>query len=172
MNEAFALKQLIEKRKSIFPKEYSVAVIPQLVIDEITGAADYAPNHKRTKPWRFKIFRNEEKKLLGEKMAAVYRQITPPALFLEKKFTDITDKVSMSDAIITIVVNFSRLVPEWEEIAATAMAVQNMYLTCTAYNVGCYWSTPEAKDYLNEFLGLEENEKCYGLFYMGMMPAS
>jgi len=59
------------------------------------------------------------------------------------------------------------LVPEWEEIAATAMAVQNMYLTSTANNIGCYWSTPGMMNHLGEFLGLEENQRCYGLFYLG-----
>jgi nitroreductase len=169
MNEAVVLKQLIERRKSIFPKEYSNAAIPQSILDEIVNAATYAPNHKRTKPWRFKIFRQEEKKQLGETMAAFYKELTPPSLFLEKKYADITDKVNKADAIITIVVHFSRLLPEWEEIAATAMAVQNMYLTCTAYNVGCYWSTPDTKDNISNYLNLQENEKCYGIFYMGMM---
>ena len=73
----------------------------------------------------------------------------------------------MSDSIFTISVNFSGLLPEWEEIAATAMAVQNMYLTATAYEVGCYWSTPGMINHLREFLQLEENQKCIGLFYLG-----
>ena len=49
------------------------------------------------------------------------------------------------------------------------MAVQNMHLTCAANNVGAYWGTPGMKDYLGEFLHLEENQKCYGLFFMGMI---
>ena len=36
--------------------------------------------------------------------------------------------------------------PEWEEIAAVSMAVQNMWLTCYANNIGCYLSTPGFKD--------------------------
>ena len=32
-------------------------------------------------------------------------------------------------------------IPEFEEIAAVACAVQNMHLTAAAYNVGCYWTT-------------------------------
>ena len=42
------------------------------------------------------------------------------------------------------------MVPEWEEIAAVSMAVQNMYLTCTANNIGCYWSSPKIVDHLND----------------------
>lgn len=169
MNEAAVLKQIIERRRSIVPKDYSGAVIPGDVLNEILNAANFAPNHKRTKPWRFKIFREEEKMQFGEVLAAAYKNNTAPALFLEKKYLDITDKVTKSDTVLAIVINFSALVPQWEEVAAAAMAVQNMYLTCTANNVGCYWSTPEMKDHISDFLALEGNQKCYGLFYMGMM---
>jgi len=47
------------------------------------------------------------------------------------------------------------------------MAVQNMWLSCTAINLGCYWSSPKAALEANEFLGLGEGERCLGLFYMG-----
>jgi nitroreductase len=168
MNEAAVLKQIIEQRRSIVPKEYSGAPIPDEVLNEILGSANFAPNHKRTKPWRFKTFRGADKTVFGEVLAAAYKNNTPPTLFLEKKYLDITDKIAKSDTVLAIVINFSSLVPEWEEVAATAMAVQNMYLTCTANKVGCYWSTPEMKDQVSEFLALEENQKCYGLFYLGM----
>ena len=54
-----------------------------------------------------------------------------------------------------------------EEIAAVAMSVQNMWLTCSANNIGCYWSSPKIISELNMFLKLKENQKCLGLFYIG-----
>ena len=60
------------------------------------------------------------------------------------------------------------LLPEWEEIAAVSMAVQNMWLTCTAYDIGSYWSSPSAvTERGSDFLQLAEDERCLGLFYMG-----
>ncbi len=167
MGKPQILKQIIESRRSIFPKDYSGEEIENDVLDEILNSANFAPNHKRTKPWRFKVFRGEEKSELGKKLAEIYKTITPPEVFLEKKYLDISNKISKADVVITTSVNFSGLVPEWEEIAATAMAVQNMYLTCTANQIGCYWSTPGIIHHLGAFLGLEENQKCYGLFYLG-----
>ena len=32
----------------------------------------------------------------------------------------------------------NEVIPEWEELAATSMSVQNMWLTCTSYDLGCY----------------------------------
>lgn len=168
MNSAKVLKNIIEARRSIFPKDYSGEGIAEEVLQEIINSTQFTPNHKRTKPWRFKVFRGEEKHLLGLELQEIYKNTTPSNLFLEKKYKDIGFKIEKSDTIISIVVNFSGLVPEWEEIAATAMAVQNMYLTSTANNVGCYWSSPKYVERLTKSLVIEENQKCLGLFYLGM----
>lgn len=167
MNTAEVLKQIIEQRRSIFPKDYTEIEISQEIIDEILNSATFAPNHKRTKPWRFKIFRGEEKAKLALEMQEIYRSTQAPQVFLEKKYQDIGFKINKADTVISIVVNFSGLVPEWEEIAAVSMAVQNMYLTCTANKIGCYWSSPKLVDHLKNALQIEENQKCLGLFYMG-----
>ena len=167
MNKADILKEIIERRRSIFPKDYTEAEISQEIIDEILNSATFAPNHKRTKPWRFKIFRGQEKAALASEMQAIYKASQPENLFLEKKYNDIGFKINKADTVVSIVANFSGMLPEWEEIAAVSMAVQNMYLTCTANGIGCYWSSPKLVDHLKASLTIEENQKCLGLFYMG-----
>ncbi|PIF47158.1 nitroreductase [Chryseobacterium sp. 52] len=167
MNKAEILKEIIEQRRSIFPKDYSDSELSQEIIDEIVHSATLAPNHKRTKPWRFKVFKGEEKAKLALEMQTIYKSTQSEQTFLEKKYQDIGFKINKANAVISIVVNFSGMVPEWEEIAAVSMAVQNMYLTCTANEVGCYWSSPAIVNHLKESLTIEENQKCLGLFYMG-----
>ncbi|KUJ56957.1 nitroreductase family protein [Chryseobacterium aquaticum] len=169
MNKAEVLKEIIEQRRSIFPKDYSDTEISQEILDEILHSATLAPNHKRTKPWRFTIFRGEEKAKLALEMQSIYKSTQSETLFLEKKYNDIGFKINKADTVVSIVVNFSGMVPEWEEIAAVSMAVQNMYLTCTANNIGCYWSSPKIVDHLKESLTIEENQKCLGFLYVGNM---
>lgn len=169
MENATILKRIIEERRSIFPKDYSDQEIPQHILDEILSNAVLAPNHKRTKPWRFKTFRGKEKQSLGTELQKIYKEITPDFQFLQKKYDDIGFKISKADTIISIVVEFSGLVPDWEEIAATSMTVQNMYLTCTAHRIGCYWSSPKLVNHLKDSLKIEENQQCLGLFYMGSL---
>lgn len=169
MANADILKQILQQRRSIFPKDYTEKPIPQEILEEILNSTNFTPNHKKTKPWRFKIFRGEEKQKLGQELQQIYKETTPPQAFLEKKYQDIGFKISKADAVVSIIVNFSGLVPEWEEIAATAMAVQNMYLTCTANHIGCYWSSPKLVDSLKESVTIEENQKCLGLFYIGSL---
>ncbi|ASW76112.1 nitroreductase [Chryseobacterium piperi] len=169
MNKTETLKTIIEQRRSIFPKDYTETEISQDVLDEILHSATLAPNHKRTKPWRFKIFKGEEKAQLAAEMQSIYKATQPEQTFLEKKYNDIGFKINKADVVVSIVVNFSGMVPEWEEIAAVSMAVQNMYLTCTANEVGCYWSSPGIVSHLKDSLTIEENQKCLGLFYMGRL---
>jgi nitroreductase len=169
MNKATVLKEIIEQRRSIFPKDYTDTEISQELIEEIVNSATFAPNHKRTKPWRFKIFKGEEKAKLALEMQTIYKNSQPEHLFLEKKYTDIGFKINKAGAVISIIVNFSGMVPEWEEIAAVSMAVQNMYLTCTANHIGSYWSSPKIVDDLKDSLSIEGNQKCLGLFYIGSL---
>ena len=42
--------------------------------------------------------------------------------------------------------------------SATAMAVQNMWLTCVEYEIGCYWSTPKYIDKMNDFFMLKKTK--------------
>jgi len=44
-----------------------------------------------------------------------------------------------------------------------------MYLTCTAYKIGSYWSSPGIIKFpaVGEFLNLKKGERCLGFFYMG-----
>jgi nitroreductase len=60
-------------------------------------------------------------------------------------------------------------IPEVEEISAVACAIENIYLSVTAYGLGGYWSTggitydPAAR----AFLGLEGEDRLLGFFYLG-----
>ena len=62
--------------------------------------------------------------------------------------------------------------PEWEELAATASAVQNIHLMATAHGVAGYWTSwgPEAaRDSVKvkSWLGLEPEDRCIGAFLLG-----
>ena len=129
MNNSEILKQIIESRKSTYPKDYTWRRNSQETLDEILSSAQFAPNHKKTKTLRFRVLEEKKKQQLAKEIQKIYKATTPEHLFLEKKYLDFADKIAKTDTVVTISVNFSGLLPEWEEIAATSMAVQNMYLT-------------------------------------------
>ena len=168
MTEIEILTDIIKRRRSVFPASYTRQEIPVDVIRQILESANYAPTHKLTQPWRFIVFRNEGKAKLGQELARLYMEITPKHQFLQKKYDSIIEKVAQASCVIALNVKLNtEKVPEWEELAALACAVQNMALSAEALNVGAYWSSPGMIANLNDYLNLEEQEKCYGIFYMG-----
>lgn len=163
------LNHLIRNRRSIFPKSYIDRPIPKFIIEEMLENANWAPTHKLTEPWRFRVFTGNALPRLGDELASAYKTHTPPEAFLEKKYEATRTKVEKSACIIAICMQRDPAlrVPEWEEVAAVSCAVQNMWLSCTAHGIGSYWSSTSLVNHLADFLELKEGERCLGLFYMG-----
>ena len=162
------ISSIIKRRRSIFPVSYTKQEVPVEVISQILESANYAPTHKLTQPWRFIVFRGAGKSKLAAEVARLYKDMTPPHQFLQKKYDSIVEKAEQASCIIALNAQLHPdKVPEWEEIAAIGCAVQNMALTAEALNIGAYWSSPGIIADLKHYLNLGEQEKCFGLFYMG-----
>ncbi|MFD0940879.1 nitroreductase family protein [Pedobacter boryungensis] len=162
------VSKVIKGRRSIFPDSYIQKEIPVAIIEQVLESANYAPTHKLTQPWRFVVIRKEAKAKLGTELGRLYKETVSPENFLQKKYDSFSKKTAQADCILAINIQFHPdKLPAWEEIAATACAVQNIALTAEALNIGAYWSSPPLIAGLGDFLSLAENEKCYGLFYMG-----
>lgn len=159
--------EIIEKRRSVFPKQYNDKPILKEELDKILATANWAPNHKHTEPWRFKVVQGECKLKLAEFLVEKNVELEgKPSSFKRKK---IVSKFEESHTVIAICIQKSPKgkLPEWEEISAVAMAVQNMWLACTALNIGSYWSSPSLIRLVDDFFKLKEGESCLGFFYMG-----
>jgi nitroreductase len=135
--------------------------------------ANWAPNHKLTEPWRFVVFTGEGIIKLAQFQAEVYKKITTlDNSYKEERYQNLLTKPTLSSHIISVGMkrDEKRSIPEIEEVGAVFCAVQNMYLTATAYGVGAYLSTggityfEEAK----EFFGLGPADKLLGFFHVGM----
>ncbi|SDE21387.1 nitroreductase family protein [Pedobacter soli] len=161
------VSKVIKERRSIFPASYIKKEIPVEVINQILETANYAPTHKLTEPWRFVVIRKAGLARLGEELGRLYKALVSPQQFLQKKYDSFAEKTGQADCIIAINMQVSGKIPEWEELAAVACAVQNMAITAESLKVGAYWSSPPLIDDLDDFLNLKANEKCIGLFYMG-----
>lgn len=163
------LSAVIKNRRATYPMVYIDKPIPDDLILEILENANWAPTHKKTEPWRFKVFKGKRLNDLSDYLGNYYKENTPEEKFSEAKYKKTIQKPLKSGCVVAICMyNDPKVsIPEWEEVAAVACAVQNMWLSCSVLNIGCYWSSPKSIINANEFLGLDENEKCLGLFYMG-----
>lgn len=161
--------QLIRNRRAVYPAQFLGKEIPDQLIRNILENANWAPTHKLTEPWRYKVMKGQALKKFGTFMAEKYRSLHNLDSFSVAKYEKLKMNPQRSGAIIAICIQRDpkERVPEWEEIASVAMSVQNMWLTCSAYGIGAYWSSPDLLQYFSEFEPLADGERCIGLFYMG-----
>jgi nitroreductase len=179
MNDIETLSRMLRERRAIFPKTYLPdAPIERAEIEQILENARWAPTHKITEPWRFRVFHSiESRQSLSNYLAEYYRRHTPPDLFSEEKMEKTRENPLRAGAVIALILHPEPLanLPEFEEVAALAMAVQNMWLSCHTLGIGAYWSTPPSvlSEEANGILEVGEGERSLGLFYMGRhnMPA-
>tara|TARA_X000000368_G_scaffold121438_1_gene95244 strand:+ start:1016 stop:1582 length:567 start_codon:yes stop_codon:yes gene_type:complete len=168
------ISEIIRKRRAIYPSQFESGNIDDSIIKLLLENANTAPTHKLTQPWFFKIYKGKFKDILAEEMIISYKEFYGKELISTVKKKKIFEKCKQSNCIISVFMKRdpNNSVPEWEEIAATAMAVQNIWLTCAAKNIGCYWSTPKYCIKMNDFFNLNNDEKSLGFIYLGKFDHS
>ncbi|WKN33240.1 nitroreductase [Porifericola rhodea] len=167
------INELISDRRSIYPAMYTGEVVEQHIIEQMLENANWAPTHALTEPWRFVVFSGTGLQKLGDFQAELYKENSSAKdQFDEKKFQKLKEKPLQCSHVIAIGMKRDPKgkIPEIEEVEATACAVQNMYLTATAYGIGCYWGSGGVT-YLEEakpFFGLEAQDKLLGFLFVGV----
>lgn len=165
------ITELIKSRRTIYPEQFSPRVVQRDQIERILNNAIWAPTHGNTQPWRFHVFTDNARIKLADFLSDWYVKNTSDELFNPQKFQKLQTRPIQSSVVIAIVMerDSKEKILEIEEIEAVACAVQNMHLTCTAYGLGAFWSTPKSiySREMNEFLEIGEKDKCLGLFYIG-----
>lgn len=163
-----AITNLIQNRRSVFPHQFTGEEVQQAVIEKILENANWAPNHKLTAPWRFKILRGGARERLAQFLVNDYLANTPLEEQKESKIKKMSENPVLSSCVIVICMQqHPSVLPTWEEVAAVAMSVQNLWLSCATLGVGGYWSSPAAIERMGNFIDLAPDEICLGLFYLG-----
>jgi nitroreductase len=163
--------KLVRNRRSVFPDQLvSGKPIEDSIIREILINATWAPNHGRQEPWQFTVFSGEGLKRLAAFQSNFYKEEAG------ERFKEITySKLQLNPlkASHIIALGMKRTteknIPEVEDIAAVACAVQNIYLSVSAYGLGGYWTTGGVTymEKAKSFFGLNEADRLMGFFYIG-----
>ena len=170
--EVNILKSIVEKRRTVKPHSYNGELIDDSIVQKILESANWAPNHGRTEPWRFKVYSGEGRKKLLELLKTLYTELTPAEKFNPAKIDKMEVNCKLSSHIIVIMMKRQEIerIPEIEEVEAVACAVQNLALTAAAYNVAGYWSSGGItyKDETRKAFGLSDKDKVLGFYYLGL----
>lgn len=184
------VREAISLRRSMFLGDINGDDAPEDVIHAMLEAANWAPTHGQTQPWRFTVMSRERGSVahfreLQMKSAerAVQQGGDPETVDDLQKFLKKASKKAKALGRCSHLVavsmkrqaNPEKIMPEWEEIAAVSCAVQNAHIVACAMGVACYWSSGgiaalETAE-VREYLGLADGDRCLGLIYVGMADA-
>jgi nitroreductase len=167
------LNELIRKRRSIFQSNFTGEKVNDAIVMQMLENANWAPNHKNTEPWRFVVFTEEGLKQLAAFQGDCYKRVTSvDGTFKEERYQNLLSQPMKSSHVIAVGMkrDESKRLPEWEELGAVFCAVENMYLTATAYGVGCYLSTGGITNFeeAKSFFGLGHEDKLCGFLHIGI----
>jgi len=183
------IEKAVLERRSMFLQDLNGEEAPDAAVEAMLSAANWAPTHGQTQPWRFHVMRRKTDAVdkffnlqasaceawikSGTASAEAVKEMNKFTTKLPKKFGDIRKASHVIAVIMKRQANPEKIMPEWEEIAATACAVQNAHILGCAHGVAAYWSSggtegPLAAQEVRNFLKLEEGDRCLGLIYVGM----
>lgn len=176
----------ITSRRSVFARNYVDRKIDSAVVQTLLDAAMWAPFHGPVPPWRFVVLGREAmiemQRLSLDFYDSNWQQFGWASgktgteedyqkwrLQTERSVTGRWGPVSFMIAIVMQRQAGSKRMPEWEEMAATASAVQNMHLQASAFpGLGCYWSSwhdaARDSDEMKTYLRMSTEDMCLGFF--------
>lgn len=141
--------------------------VPLDVVAELCGLATWAPNHKKTWPWRFALFTGDGRARLGATMADEMERV---GFGDDGKRAKTRTKYLRTPA--TLVVGCAPHDNEMlhlENRDAVAAGIQNLLLGATTLGLATFWSTPAITQppSVLELCGFEPEDRLVGIVYLG-----
>ncbi len=145
--------------------------VPIDLIRDLCDLAQWAPNHKRTWPWRFAVAEGPARARLGNAVAEAMQANGDPPEKVDKTRT----KYLRTPAIV-VVGSAAGDSPQrsGENRDSVAAGIEIMLLAATAHGLASYWSScPKgANDTVADICGFEPGTHITGLIYLGWATSS
>ena len=140
--------------------------VPRDIVEHLLELLTWAPNHKRTWPWRLAVLTGESRRALGEAIADVMAAQGDDAPKVAKTRT----KYLRSPIVIAAGAAPGDS-PERtaENRYAVAAGIQNLLLAAHAHGLAALWGSPMrgANATINDVCGFEPATEVLGLVYLG-----
>lgn len=140
--------------------------VPRAVVEELIELLTWAPNHKRTWPWRLAVLTGDSRRVLGESIANVMAAQGDDAPKVEKTRT----KYLRSPIVIAAGAAPGDS-PERtaENRYAVAAGLQNLLLAAHARGLAALWGSPMrgANAVINDVCRFAPDTEVLGLVYLG-----
>jgi nitroreductase len=141
--------------------------VPLELIAELCGLATWAPNHKKTWPWRFAVFTGNGRATLGERMAD---EMQRAGFGDDIKRAKTRTKYLRTPATLVIgCTPDDNAMLHAENRDAVAAGIQNLLLGATTLGLASFWSTPALTQPAGvlELCGFDPDDRLVGIIYLG-----
>jgi nitroreductase len=140
--------------------------VPHELVERLCGLAQWAPNHKRTWPWRFALVEGDARRDLGNLIADAMQAMGDPAdkvvktrgKYLRTPTTLVVGSAPGDSPLRTA-----------ENRDATAAGIQNLMLGATSAGLATYWGScaKGANDVVAQWCGFPDGTFVAALIYLG-----
>ncbi len=141
--------------------------VPLDLITELCGLATWAPNHKKTWPWRFAVFTGAGRALLGDTMADEMERV---AFGDDVKRAKTRVKYLRTPAILVVgCAPDVNAMLHAENRDAVAAGIQNALLGATTLGLASFWSTPALTqpESVLDLCDFDPDDRLVGIIYLG-----
>ena len=141
--------------------------VPVDVVQELCNLAAWAPNHKKTWPWRFTLFAGNGRARLGE--AFVADMVDADFGDEGKRAKTLTKYLRTPNILVVGTTSHENPMLHAENRDAVAAGVQNLLLGATALGLATFWSTPPLPNAprVLELCGFEADVTLTAVIYLG-----
>jgi nitroreductase len=162
----------IRLRRSIKPDKMKPDPVDRALIDRLFEAANWAPSHGRTEPWRFIVFTGDARKQLAEAVVSTMAPVDQETLPLDDPRREKVMRNFTTPPICIAIICAASTNPKiigHEEIISTGIAVEHIALVARAHDVATYWTSGEKAFHprMAKFLGITPPHQCLGFLYVG-----
>jgi len=177
--EIQALIGTIRARRSFALHQLAPDPIDLSQVEVMLEAANWAPSHGQTEPWRFTVFAGEGRRGLSDAFGTAYRLLNAdgrgdPAAEQAQRNKIWQAPVWVSMGMVPGVYpdgprRGEPRMPEWEEMVAVGCAAHNAHLVAAAFGLGAKWTSGAVArhPHVAEFVGLEPPGRLLGFLYVG-----
>jgi nitroreductase len=137
------------------------------MIEALCELATWAPNHKRTFPWRFAAFTGDGRRRLGDAFVAdmIDRGVGDDG----KRDKTRTKYTRTPNVVVVGCAAHDHPTFHDENRDAVAAGIQNLLLGATTLGLASFWSTAPLMDSASalELCGFAEDDRIIGVIYLG-----
>jgi len=169
MKTEIKLIDYLSTRRSIPAFQMSAPGPSKSEVEEMLKLASRVPDHGKLAPWRFIVYRGEERRQISEALARIVLSDKPE---LSEEMVKVENtRLTRAPVVIAVVSRAAPhfKIPEWEQVMSAGAVCLNLVMAANAHGFASNWLTEwyafDERAY--PILGVEPGEKVAGFIHIG-----